>query len=238
MSPAFPPDRQSSHGSFWAGLAATAPVVPGAIAFGLVFGVLARQAGLSLGATATMSVLVFAGAAQFTAVSMWGQASGGLIILTTFMINLRHLLMGASVAPHLRGQAGWWKALLAFGMVDESYAIAISRYLRGNGSREFFLGANLGLYAGWILSTLAGAVVGGLVVDPGRWGIELVFPLTFLGLLVPLLGRPVTVVVAVASGLVAAATAAWLPGKGNLVLAILVGSGIGALVEGWWTPTG
>lgn len=237
MTPASPPaSRLPPHG-FWAGLAATAPVVPGAVAFGLVYGVLARQAGLSLWATMAMSVLVFAGAAQFTAVSMWGQAGAGLIIATTLMINLRHLLMGASVAPHLLGQPGRWKALLAFGLTDESYALAISRYLRGEGSREFFLGANLGLYAGWTLSTLVGGVLGGLVVDPGRWGIALVFPLTFLGLLVPLLGRPVAVVVAGASGIVAVATAAWLPGKGNLVLAILVGSAIGAVLEAWWTPT-
>jgi predicted branched-subunit amino acid permease len=184
-----------------------------------------------------MSVLVFAGAAQFTAVSVWGQASGGLIVATTFMINLRHLLMGASVAPHLSGQPGRWKALLAFGMTDESYALAISRYLRGDGSREFFLGANLGLYGGWILSTLTGGILGGRVMDPDRWGIALVFPLTFLGLLVPLLGRPVMGVVAAASGIVAVATASWLPGKGNLVLAILVGSGIGTVLEAWWTPT-
>ena len=225
------------RGGFWAGLASTAPVVPGAVAFGLVYGVLARQAGLSLAATVIMSLLVFAGAAQFTAVGMWGQAGGPLIVLTTCIINLRHLLMGASVAPHLRGQPGRWKALLAFGLTDESYALAISRYLSGDGSREFFLGANLGLYAGWNLSTVVGAVLGGLVVDPSRWGIELVFPLTFLGLLMPLLVRPMPIVVALASGGVAVTTAAWLPGKGNLVLAILVASGIGAALEGWWTRT-
>jgi 4-azaleucine resistance transporter AzlC len=225
------------RGGFWAGLASTAPVVPGAVAFGLVYGLLARQVGLSFPATVIMSLLVCAGAAQFTAVEMWGQAGGPLIVLTTLIINLRHLLMGASVAPHLRGQPGRWKALLALGLTDESYALAISRYLSGGGSREFFLGANLGLYAGWNLSTVAGAVLGGLVVDPGRWGIELVFPLTFLGLLMPLLIRPLTTVVALASGVVAVTTAAWLPGKGNLVLAILVASGIGAALEGWWTRT-
>jgi 4-azaleucine resistance transporter AzlC len=207
------------------------------VAFGLVYGVLARQAGLSPAATVTMSLLVFAGAAQFTAVVMWGQAAGALIVLTTFIVNLRHLLMGASVAPYLRGQPGGWKALLAFGLTDESYALTISRYLSGAGSREFFLGANVGLYLGWNLSTAVGAVLGGLVVDPGRWGVDLVFPLTFLGLLMPLLHRPVTTAVALASGVVAVATAAWLPGKGNLVLSILVASGIGTWLEGRWTRT-
>jgi 4-azaleucine resistance transporter AzlC len=206
-------------------------------AFGLVYGVLARQAGLSLPATIAMSALVFAGASQFTAVSIWGQASGPLIVLTTLIINLRHLLMGASVAPHLREESKAWKGILAFGLVDESYALAISRYLQGEGSREFFLAANLALYATWVLSGLVGGLAGGQVVDPGRWGIGLVFPLTFLGLLVPILGRPITAVVAAVSAIVAVATAAWLPGKGNLVLAILVGSGIGAALEARWTST-
>ncbi|HSB81801.1 MAG TPA: AzlC family ABC transporter permease, partial [Candidatus Methylomirabilis sp.] len=111
--------------------------------------------------------------------------------------------MGASLAPYLRGERRGWKALLAFAMADESYALAVSRYLRGDGSREFFLGANLGVYAGWVLGSLAGGLVGGLVVDPGRWGLGLVFPLTFLGLLVPLLTRWVTAAVALISGIVA-----------------------------------
>jgi predicted branched-subunit amino acid permease len=82
-----------------------------------------------------------------------------------------------------------------------------------------------------------GALAFGLVVDPGRWGLELVFPLTFLGLLMPVLAWPVTTAVALASGVVAVTSAAWLPGKGNLVLAVIVGSGVGAALEGWWTRT-
>ncbi len=237
MTPPDSPTPSSWSRGVRAGVSAAAPLLPGAIAFGMVYGLAARQAGLSLAAATAMSVTVFAGAAQFTAVSMWGQAGGGLIVLATLMINLRHLLMGASVAPYLSGQPGSWKALLAFGLTDESYALTISRYLCGEGSREFFLGANLAIYGGWVLSTLAGGILGGMVVDPGRWGIGLVFPLTFLGLLVPLLVRPVTGIVALASGIVAVATAAWLPGKGNLVLAILVGSAIGTIAEAWWTPT-
>ena len=219
------------------GLRATLPLAPGVVAFGLVYGVLARQAGLDFWATLAMSALVFAGASQFTAVSMWGQVGGGAIVLTTFIINLRHLLMGASLAPHLRGEPGAWKALLAFGMADESYALAVSRYLRGDGNREYFLGANLGIYSSWVLSSLAGGLVGGLVLDPGRWGLGLVFPLTFLGLLVPLLTRWVTGAVALVSGIVAVATAAWLPGKSHLFLAILLASGVGVILERWWTPS-
>jgi 4-azaleucine resistance transporter AzlC len=237
MNPASPSNTPPPAPRFRDGFVAVAPLVPGVAVFALVYGVVARQVGLSLLATTMMSALVFAGAAQFTAVSMWGLASGALIVVTTLMINLRHLLMGALMAPHLRGQSATWKALLAFGLVDESYALAISRYLRGEGSREFFLGVNVALYVAWVLSGLTGGVLGGLVMQPARWGIDLVFPLAFLGLLVPLLTRPVTGAVAAASGLVAVVAAPWLPGKGNLVLAILLGSGVGTALEAWWTPT-
>lgn len=237
MSPASSLNAPQSVSRFRDAIVAVGPLVPGVLVFGLVYGVMARQRGLSLAAATMMSALVFAGAAQFTAVSMWGQAGGALIVVTTLMINLRHLLMGASVAPHLKGQPVTWKALLAFGLVDESYALAISRYLRGEGSREFFLRVNTALYGTWVLSGLTGGILGGLVVNPARWGIDLVFPLTFLGLLVPLLTRPVTGAVAAASGIVAVVAAPWLPGKGNLVLAVLLGSGIGTVLEAWWTPT-
>jgi 4-azaleucine resistance transporter AzlC len=222
---------------FGAGIRAALPLVPSVAAFALVYGVVAREAGLSLGATLAMSALVFAGAAQFTAVSMWTQASPALIVLTTFTINLRHLLMGASLAPHLAREPPAWKALLAFGTVDESYALAISRYLSGSGGRAFFLGANLGIYVAWVLGGLAGGALGAHAPNPERWGAGLVFPLTFLGLLMPLLADRAALLVAATSALVAVALAPWLPGKGNIVAASLVGAGLGAALETRWTPT-
>ena len=234
MSPSAPRPVAST---FLDGLRSSLPLAPGVAVFALVYGVVARQAGLSLTATVAMSVLVFAGASQFTAVSMWGQASGGLIVLATFIINLRHLLMGASLAPYLRGESKGWKALLAFGTVDESYALAISRFLTGDGSRDFFLGASTTLYASWVLGAVAGGIMGGQVPDPGRWGIALVFPLTFLGLLVPLLTNRVVWLVAATSGAVAVAAAPWLPGKGNILLAVLVGGMLGAFLEARWATT-
>jgi predicted branched-subunit amino acid permease len=85
------------------GIRATVPLAPGVIAFGLLYGMMARQVGFHPWEAWAMSLLVHAGSAQFAALGMW-QASGALpIILTTLVINLRHLLMAASVAPHLRG---------------------------------------------------------------------------------------------------------------------------------------
>ena len=93
---------------FRRGVVATLPLAPGVVAFGLLYGVMARQVGFSPWEALGMSLIVHAGSAQFTALGMW-QAAGAIpIILTTLVINLRHLLMGASVAPYLRGLSGWW----------------------------------------------------------------------------------------------------------------------------------
>ena len=164
------------------GLLAALPLVPAVVAVGLLYGMMARQAGLAPWEALAMSAIVHAGSAQFTALGMWEASGPAPIILTTFVINLRHLLMGASVAPYLRRLSPLWKAALALWMSDESYALAIAAYERGEGSQWYFLGANLGIYLAWRASGLAGALLGTAIPDPGRYGLDLVFPLAFLGL--------------------------------------------------------
>jgi predicted branched-subunit amino acid permease len=178
-----------------------------------------------------MSLAVHAGSAQFTALGMW-EASGAIpIILTTLVVNLRHLLMGASIAPYLQGLSPLWKALLALWMSDESYALAIAEYRRGPGNRWYFLGANVGIYLAWGGSGLMGALLGTAIPDPERYGLDLVFPLGFLGLLTTFLEDRVGVVVALASGALALAGAFLLPGRWYVIAAGLLGSGLGAVLE-------
>ncbi len=165
------------------GLFAALPLAPGIAAFGLLYGMMARQAGFSPWEALAMSMMVHAGSAQFTALGMWAVAGAAPIILTTLVINLRHLLMGASVAPYLRGLTPLWKAVLALWMSDESYALAIAEYERGQGSHWYFLGANCGVYLVWAPSGLLGALLGTAIPDPARYGLDLVFPLAFLGLM-------------------------------------------------------
>ena len=218
---------------------ATLPLAPGVVAFGLLYGVMARQVGFSPWEALGMSLIVHAGSAQFTALGMW-QAAGAVptdvsigIILTTLVINLRHLLMGASVAPYLRGLSGWWKALLALWMSDESYALAIAQYERGAGSHHYFLGANVGIYLVWPASGLVGALLGSAIPDPSRYGLDLVFPLAFLGLLMTFLKGRIGVAVALAAGGLALAGSFVLPGKWHVIVAGLLGSGLGLLLEEW-----
>lgn len=178
-----------------------------------------------------MSLAVHAGSAQLTAVAMW-QAAGAIpIILTTLALNLRHLLMGASIAPYLRGLHPLWKALLALWMTDESYAIAITEYERGYGTHHYFLGANVGIYLMWPLSGLFGTMLGSAIPDPTRYGLDLVFPLAFVGLLTAFLKDRIGLTVALASGGFALLGVLLLPGRWTVIAAGLAGSGLGVLLE-------
>lgn len=217
--------------AFGRGLLATLPLWPGVGVFGLLYGVTARLAGLTPGQVWTMSALVHAGSAQFTAVSMWHTASAVSIIVTTLVLNLRHLLMGASLAPYLRGLSPRWKALLALWLSDESYALAMAEYERGRGSHLYLLGTNTGIYLIWTTSGLAGALLGAAIPDPSRYGLELIFPLAFLGLLMSFLRDKNAVIVALVAGVLALAAAALLPGKWYVLVAGSAGSLLGLLME-------
>ena len=216
---------------FRRGLLATLPLAPGVVAFGLLYGAMARQVGFSPGEAWAMSLIVHAGSAQFTALGMWETASAVPIILTTLIVNLHHMLLGASVAPYLRGLSRRWKALLALWMSDESYALAIAAYEQGRGSQWYFLGANVGVYLAWLAGGLLGALLGTAIPDPSQYGLDLIFPLAFLGLLASFVKDRVGVAVALAAGGLALLGATLLPGKWNVILAGLAGSGLGLLLE-------
>jgi 4-azaleucine resistance transporter AzlC len=224
-------DRVSSKADFSRGLLATLPLLVGVVAFGLLYGLMARQVGFSPGEALAMSLIVHAGSAQFVALGMWDTAGALTIVLTTLIINLRHLLMGASIAPHLRGLSPSWKALLALWMSDESYALSITEYRQGWGSRWYFLGANVGIYVTWALSGLLGALLGTAIPDPSRYGLDLVFPLAFLGLLAAFIKERIDLAVALAAGGLALVAAFLLPGNWYVIVAALLASGLGLLLE-------
>lgn len=217
--------------AFRRGLMAAVPLALGIVAFGLLYGMMARQVGFSPWEAWAMSLIVHAGSAQFAILGLWETAGALTIILTTLVINLRHLLMGASVAPHLRGLPFPWQPLLALWMSDESYALAIAAYERGEGSHWYFLGVNVGTYLAWTGSGLLGALLGTAIPDPGRYGLDLVFPLAFLGLLMGFLHDRDEVFVALMAGGLALLGALFLPGKWYIILAGLLASGLGLVLE-------
>lgn len=214
------------------GFVALLPLWVATIPFGMLYAMQARLAGLSLLETQAMSLFVFAGASQFTAVTLLLAGASPLsIVLATFIVNLRHSLLAASIAPYLRGTGVLARAGLAFQLTDESYALSIRRFHAGAGSAAYLLGTNLSMYVCWQASTIAGYLLGSAVPDPARFGLDLVFPLTFLGLLVPMIdGRP-ALAASCAAAVLAIAGQALLPGHWYILLAGLGGSLVGALLS-------
>ena len=186
----------ASHG-FTQGFRAAAPLWLGVVPFGLVYAVVARDAGLSLIETQALSVLVFAGSAQFSAAGLFGSGAAALeIVSTTFLLNVRHVLYGLSLGRRIPLR-GWRRATAAYFLTDEAFGVVAAREER---TFAFLLGAELSLFATWNLATLGGALVGTAIPDPAELGLDLVFPLAFLALLVPLVRTRVELLVAVVSG--------------------------------------
>jgi 4-azaleucine resistance transporter AzlC len=209
------------------GFRAMIPLWLGVVPFGLAYAVIARGAGLSLLETQALSVLVFAGSAQVSAANLFGRSAGGLeIVLTTFLLNVRHVLYGVSlgrVVPMTPRE----RVVGAYFLTDEAYGVSVARGAR---TFSFVLGAELSLFLVWNLATFAGALLGEAIPDPERLGVDFVFPVAFLALLVPLLRRRHDVAVAVVAGLVAWLLAKWLPGGLPVLGAGLLGALLGAVL--------
>lgn len=217
---------------FRAALQEGAPLALSIFAYGLVFGVLARQAGLTYGETVIMSAAVFAGSAQFVAVGLMGAGAGaGQIVLATLLLNLRHLLMGASLAPYLSGTRLWKLALLAHGLNDESYALTASRFRRCGGSAAYFLGAGAVTFLAWLGSSALAAAVGNAFGDPRWYGLDFAFLGAFIGLLIPQLKDKVSWLAFGAAAVAALLAGQALPGKWYIIIAALAATAAGVVGE-------
>jgi 4-azaleucine resistance transporter AzlC len=202
----------------------------------MIYGVLALSAGLPATLAFAMSSIVFAGSAQFVGAQLIGAGAPGIVILvTTFIVNLRHVLYSASVAPYLKDLGARWKCLLAYFLTDEVYAVAITRVARSGASpsgspslRWYFLGAGLAQWSAWQASTLVGIALGAQI--PPGWALDFAIALTFIALVIPTLTDRPTVAAALSAGIVAVLTAAW-PYKLGLVVAAVVGILVGLVTD-------
>ena len=218
---------------FWNGVRDEAPILLGVVPFGLVFGALAISAHLSTLAAQAMSSIIFAGASQIIAAQLVGTGTSGLVILmVVFVVNLRHALYSASVAPHVKDLKTGWKLLLAYLLTDEAYAVTITHYNREPDSSYrhwYFFGAGLTLWSSWQVSTAIGIFIGAKI--PASWPLDFVLPLTFIALVVPAIKDRAGLAAALVAGLIGL-LAVNLPYKTGLLAAALIGIVTGLVIEG------
>jgi 4-azaleucine resistance transporter AzlC len=202
-----------------------APVAVSTVAFGLLFGVLSRRAGLSLGEVSLMSALVFTGSGQAVAIGMWGTPIPIVpIVATTLLISLRHVLMGLTLQP-------WYSQLPAprayasyFLLTDESWGLTTVDFQRRSADGAFLVGAGLLLFICWVGSTSLGRMAGAAISDPSAWGLDFALVGVFIALLTSLArGRSVLAPWALAA-IVAVAADRWLPGNWYVLLGTAAGS--------------
>jgi 4-azaleucine resistance transporter AzlC len=221
---------------FMAGARAVLPLLIGSIPFAIIFGALAVTNGVSPITAAAMSAFVYAGSAQFVAVGMVAASAGNwIIILTTLIVNLRHLLYAATLAPYLKHLSQRWLLPLGFWLTDESFMVAVQRYNQSDRSplkHWFHLGTTVPLYINWQFFTYVGLWAGRSIPNPGGWGLDFAFPATFLGMLMPLLVSR-SVVACVISAAAAAILFHPLPHKLGLIVAAFCGVAAGMFVERW-----
>ncbi|TDK43750.1 AzlC family ABC transporter permease [Antarcticimicrobium luteum] len=229
---------------YWKGFRDGAPFILVAGPFGMLFGVLATEAGLNLTETMVMTATVFAGAAQLTALQLMQEHAPTIIVLASALaVNLRMAMYSASLTPFLGKAPLWQRAFAAYLTVDQSYACSIVRFetepdLTVPQRMGYFMGSVTPVTTAWYAFTLVGALLGAQI--PESWALDFALPIAFLAMATPMLRTSAHVVAATVS-VVVALLAAGLPYNLGLMVAGLAGMITGARVElvlrkkGLWT---
>lgn len=242
LPPARLPDGRSPQplpqprDEFVAGMRGIIPLVIGAVPFGLIFGTLSASSGLSMMGAIAMSTVVFAGSSQFIALGLLASGTAlPIILLTTVVVNLRHVLYSISLVPHLRHLSRFWKLLLSFWLTDEGFVVAIARYHQADPSPHkhwYALGANMLMYGNWIFCTVLGVTVGQRIPNAAQLGLDFAMSATFIGMVIPYLTtRPMGIAVGVAG--IVALLAYGLPHQLGLMAAAIAGIIAGTVAENY-----
>lgn len=218
---------------FRAGLLAVSPVMVAAVPIGGLFGSLAAQKGLAPLEALFMSLTVFAGASQFVALDLWSDPLSWLVVsVAVFLVNLRHVLMGASLAPYIAHEPLPRQMMMAFFMTDEAWAMALQRATGGRISRGYYMGVALGLYVVWNLSTYLGALFGAVLPNPALYGLDFAFTVLFIVLLTGFWQGWRTAPVLAASAGVAVLVSMLSPGPWSILAGGLAGVSVALFLPG------
>jgi 4-azaleucine resistance transporter AzlC len=208
------------------------PLAASVFLVGMVFGVLARHAGLTLLETLLMSALVFAGASQFVAVGLWAlPIPVAAIVFTTLIVNLRHVLLSAALRPWFRDLSHLRVYGSLFFMVDESWALTMGQIRAGTRDRAFLIGAGFLMYLSWVTATGTGYLAGTAIGDLSRWGLDFAITAIFMALLIGMWRGRSDLWPWLVSAAVAIITWRFLPGTWYIVCGAVSGTVTGALVD-------
>lgn len=226
--------RLEYRSPYWEGFRSGIPFVLVSGPFAMLFGVVATEAGLSLLQTMSFSLVVVAGAAQFAAIQQMNDGAPVLIVLAIALaVNLRMAMYSAALAPYLGGTPVWKRALAAYMLFDQNYALsAVTFEIRPEMSSadrlSYFIGATTPLVFSWYAMTLVGALVGESI--PPEFALDFALPITFLSLIGPALRTPAHVAAALVS-VAGALVLSFLPFNTGLLVAAVAAMMVGAQVE-------
>ncbi|HEX7555040.1 MAG TPA: AzlC family ABC transporter permease [Leptolinea sp.] len=224
----------SPRTQFLSGVRDLLPILLGVMPFGLIYGMAAVNAGIPPFQAFLMSSIVFSGSAQFAATQLIGH--GALVMVVVFsilVVNLRHVMYSATIAPHFKTLSTRWKYFLAYLLTDEAFAMTVTRFNENPDMPYkgwYFFGAGMSLWVTWQAATAVGVFAGGQV--PTSWSLDFTIALTFLALSIPAIRDRSTAVAAIIGG-VAAVLLRGMPFQLGLVTAALLGIACGYGVEKW-----
>ncbi len=227
----------SKRAIFLLGVRDTVPMMIAAIPFAIVFGALAQTNGMSIAATIGMSAIVFAGASQFVAVTLLAlETTLPIIILTVFVVNLRHLLYSVGLMPLVSDLPQKLRVIFSFWLTDEIFASVKNRTLRGfdgddqpNSFTWLYFGAAFPFYCNWIFFTIVGIVMGQEIPKLTEWGLDIAMVVAFVGIVVPILKNKAQWACAITAFVSAVATHDW-PHQSGLLFSSLAAIAVGVLL--------
>jgi len=214
------------------------PIVLGYLPLGMAFGVLAKEAGLSVMQATMMSVLCFTGAGQYITIGIM-QAGGAIItiIIANFLVNLRYLLFSASTVPYLKERMPVFTAsLLSYGLTDETCAVAMNHYQDHPATAAYMAGLNLTSHLGWIGGTLLGALLGSFITNTDKFGLGFALPAMYTCLLIFMIKRKADIWVAVSAAVICLVVGYLAPAAmsnlSNIIIATIVAATLGVIING------
>lgn len=218
--------------SLYRGAAANIPLAISAITYGGVLGVLSAQKGVTWAEMSAMNILMFAGSAQFVMVDMWqAPLSVAAISIAVFIINLRYLLIGASLQPVFSGHSFLNKICFMHLVADENWAVTIAEHRKSGTDPFFLLGGGLLLLCAWSSGTLAGNLLGSFISQPEKYALDFAFTAVFAALTLSLWRGKEDIVPWSVAVVLALICEKILPGKWHIVVGGIGGAVAAALIN-------